>query len=104
MRQYEQRQKTKWIRVKKNSKCPICEKPDYCSVSEDGCVVRCMRIPSDKPSEGKDGFVSLEVAPDLAYEVDATIAEARRLHAAVDRPNLMIKCLPPWRGLPLCAN
>jgi len=50
-------------------------------------------------SGGKDGFVSLEVAPDLAYEVDATIAEARRLHAAVDRPNLMIKVPATVEGL-----
>jgi transaldolase len=42
-------------------------------------------------SNAQDGFVSLEVAPDLAYDVEETIAEARRLRAAVDRPNLMIK-------------
>jgi transaldolase len=41
--------------------------------------------------QGQDGFVSLEVAPDLADDTAATIAEARRLHAAVDRPNLMVK-------------
>lgn len=50
-------------------------------------------------SDGQDGFVSLEVAPDLAYEIDATIAEARRLHAAVDRPNLMIKVPATVEGL-----
>lgn len=42
-------------------------------------------------SERHDGYVSIEVAPDLAYETDATIAEARRLFAAVDRPNVMVK-------------
>jgi transaldolase len=42
-------------------------------------------------TDGQDGFVSLEVSPHLAYERDATIDEARRLWAAVDRPNLMIK-------------
>ncbi len=40
---------------------------------------------------GHDGFVSLEVAPDLAYDTEATVEEARRLHAAVQRPNLMVK-------------
>src|SRR5436189_78440 len=40
---------------------------------------------------GGDGFVSLEVSPTLARDTDRTIAEARRLWAAVDRPNLMIK-------------
>jgi transaldolase len=39
----------------------------------------------------RDGYVSIEVAPDLAYDADATIAEARRLFAAVDRPNVMVK-------------
>lgn len=39
----------------------------------------------------KDGYVSLEVSPYLAHDTDATIAEARRLWKAVDRPNLMIK-------------
>lgn len=42
-------------------------------------------------AHGKDGHVSIEVAPDLAYDTDATIAEARHLFAAVDRPNVMIK-------------
>ena len=38
-----------------------------------------------------DGFVSLEVSPYLALRTDDTVAEARRLWAAVDRPNLMVK-------------
>jgi transaldolase len=40
---------------------------------------------------GVDGYVSLEVAPDLARDAAGTIAEAHRLWAVVDRPNLMIK-------------
>jgi transaldolase/glucose-6-phosphate isomerase len=42
-------------------------------------------------TEGRDGFVSLEVSPTLARDTERTIAEARRLWAQVDRPNLMIK-------------
>lgn len=38
-----------------------------------------------------DGYVSLEVAPDLARDTAGTIAEARHLWKVVDRPNLMIK-------------
>ncbi len=49
---------------------------------------------------GHDGFVSLEVAPDLAYDTDATITEARRLHAAVRRPNLMVKVPATQAGIP----
>jgi transaldolase len=51
-------------------------------------------------AKGQDGFVSLEVAPTLAHDTKATIAEARRLHAAVNRPNLMIKVPATLAGLP----
>lgn len=40
---------------------------------------------------GHDGFVSLEVSPELAHSAEATLEEARRLWKAVDRPNLMVK-------------
>jgi len=42
-------------------------------------------------TDGQDGYVSLEVNPHLAHDAAGTVAEARRLHAAVGRPNLMIK-------------
>ena len=42
-------------------------------------------------SNGKDGYVSLEVSPDLARDAQGTITEAHRLWNIVDRPNLMIK-------------
>lgn len=42
-------------------------------------------------TSGVDGYVSLEVSPDLARDTAGTVAEARRLWALVDRPNLMIK-------------
>ena len=47
-----------------------------------------------------DGFVSLEVSPRLAHDTQATIDQARRLAAAVDRPNLMIKVPATPAGLP----
>jgi transaldolase len=40
---------------------------------------------------GRDGYVSLEVDPGLAYDTLATYREAMRLHKAVERPNLMVK-------------
>ncbi len=46
-----------------------------------------------------DGFVSIEVAPDLAHDMQATIAEARSLWAAVDRPNVMIKVPATQEGI-----
>ncbi len=51
-------------------------------------------------SEGADGFVSLEVSPHLAYDTDGSIAEARRLWKAVDRPNILIKVPGTRAGLP----
>lgn len=47
-----------------------------------------------------DGYVSLEVSPKLAYDTEGTVAEARRLFAAVDRPNLMIKVPATDEGVP----
>jgi transaldolase/glucose-6-phosphate isomerase len=49
---------------------------------------------------GADGFVSLEVSPYLAHDVDGTIAEARKLWHAVDRKNLMVKVPGTHEGLP----
>jgi transaldolase len=48
---------------------------------------------------GKDGWVSLEVDPNLAHETDATVEEAKRLHARVERPNLLIKIPATREGL-----
>lgn len=42
-------------------------------------------------TNGTDGFVSLEVSPDLAHDTDGTIKEARELHQRLARPNVMIK-------------
>ncbi|MFQ5414678.1 MAG: transaldolase [Phycisphaerae bacterium] len=51
-------------------------------------------------TQGADGFVSLEVNPKLAYDTDATIAEARRLFAAINRPNVLIKVPATAEGIP----
>src|SRR5690242_6939849 len=40
--------------------------------------------------KGQDGYVSLEVDPTLAYDRDATYAQAIRFHEWVDRPNLLV--------------
>jgi len=50
--------------------------------------------------DGADGFVSIEVSPFLARSTEGTIAEARRLWAAVDRPNLMVKVPGTFEGVP----
>jgi transaldolase len=48
---------------------------------------------------GRDGYVSLEVDPGLAYDTLATYREAIRIHKAVDRPNLMVKIPATKPGL-----
>ncbi len=49
---------------------------------------------------GKDGWVSLEVDPNLAHDTQATIDEAARLHDLIDRANLLIKIPATREGLP----
>jgi transaldolase len=49
---------------------------------------------------GKDGYVSLEVDPNLAYDTEGTTAEAVRLHKLVDKPNLFVKIPATKPGLP----
>ena len=53
-----------------------------------------------KRTAGVDGFVSLEVSPLLAYDTQATIAEAKRLSAKAGKPNLFIKIPGTREGLP----
>ena len=50
-------------------------------------------------TDGKDGFVSLEVSPYLAYDTDGTIKQARELWKRVDRKNVMIKIPGTKQGL-----
>jgi transaldolase len=48
----------------------------------------------------QDGFVSLEVSPDLAHNTEGTLAEVRRFWKMVNRPNLMIKIPGTPEGIP----
>jgi transaldolase len=49
--------------------------------------------------EGRDGWVSLEVDPNIAFDTEKTIEEARRLSKMVDRPNVFIKIPATEPGL-----
>jgi transaldolase len=51
-------------------------------------------------TDGLDGYVSLEVNPQLAHDTQGTIAEARRLFGALGRPNVMIKVPATPAGVP----
>ena len=51
-------------------------------------------------TDGGDGYVSLEVNPDLAHDTAATVKEAIRLWKKVNRPNLMVKIPATLAGIP----
>jgi transaldolase len=56
-------------------------------------------MPVYERTGGEDGYVSLEVQPDIAYDTEATIEEAARLHGMIDRPNLFVKIPATLQGL-----
>src|SRR3954447_16842291 len=64
---------------------------------QDGCDV--LRSVYDE-TNGYDGYVSFEVDPDLAFDTDRTMAQAREYWQRGDRPNLMIKIPGTDEGVP----
>ncbi len=56
--------------------------------------------PVYRKSGGLDGFVSIEVSPDLAYDTQKTIAEARRLFSTIGKKNILVKVPGTKQGLP----
>lgn len=56
--------------------------------------------PLHRESQGRDGFVSVEVDPGLAYDGPRTEVAARTLHQRLDRPNLMVKIPGTREGIP----
>ena len=69
------------------------------AVSDVGDAADVLRGVHDQ-SGGTDGFASIEVEPDLADDTDATIARARELWAALERPNVFIKIPATPAGIP----
>src|SRR6266850_1619989 len=57
-------------------------------------------LPAYRSTKKRDGYISLEVSPDLARDTQGTIEEARRLWKAVSRPNVMIKVPGTPEGVP----
>jgi len=56
--------------------------------------------PTHEATGGADGFVSIEVAPDLAADTEGTIVQARDLHQRLARPNVMVKIPATAEGVP----
>lgn len=57
-------------------------------------------LPVYRATDGRDGYVSMEVSPDLAHDTGATVREAHELAANLDRPNVMIKVPATRAGIP----
>lgn len=56
--------------------------------------------PLYEESNGGDGYVSIEVSPNIAHDTEATVAQAEQLWARVRRPNLMVKIPATKEGIP----
>jgi len=59
--------------------------------------------PIFEESGGADGFVSLEVAPELAHDTEGTVTAARDLHHRISLPNLLVKIPATPEGVPAIA-
>ncbi len=72
---------------------------DYITINDirDTCDIF---LPIYQQTNKKDGYVSLEVNPHLAYKTDQTVWEAEKLFQIVNRPNLMIKVPATDEGFP----
>ncbi len=69
-------------------------------VTEDVAKAADLLRPLYDSTRGADGFVSIEVSPDLAHDTDGTCAQAKALFAELARPNVMIKIPATAEGLP----
>jgi transaldolase len=69
-------------------------------VTEDVATAADLLRPVYDATRGADGFVSVEVSPDLAHDTAGTCAQAKQLFAELGRPNVMIKIPATAEGLP----
>ena len=67
---------------------------------EDIRAVADLLAPVYERTDGRDGYVSIEVSPDWAHDTQRTIEEAKRLRAAIGRQNVMIKVPATPAGIP----
>jgi transaldolase len=69
-------------------------------IVRDVCTVADLLRPIYDRTNRQDGFVSLEVSPELAHDTERTLVEVRRFWKMVDRPNLLIKIPATPEGIP----
>ena len=72
----------------------------WAAVTKDITDALDIMAPVHESSAGLDGYVSLELAPELARETDASTEAARQLHTTIARPNLYVKVPGTAEGLP----
>ena len=77
----------------------ISEIYEHLAISDIRAAADVLR-PVYEQTQGRDGYISLECSPYLANDTGATVAEALRLWAAVERPNLMVKVPATPSGIP----
>ena len=77
----------------------ISEIYEHLAIADIRAAADMLRPVYDK-TQGRDGYISLECSPYLANDTEATIGEALRLWAAVQRPNLMVKVPATPAGIP----
>ena len=87
---------------KTNPDAPTMDRYEHLAILDIQSAADTLRPVYDR-LDSKDGYVSLEVSPYLANDTDSTIAEARKLWAAVHRPNLMVKIPGTAAGVPAIA-
>lgn len=81
-----------WKRVSHKHPCPVCKKPDWCCITDDGSMVLCCRVESSRPSRGKAGG--------WLHKVGGPIGPARfaRHHEAPNIPEVSVgKLLREWK-------
>lgn len=92
---------TTWVRATKAHPCPICGKPDWCSVSADGSASCCMRVESEKPTRNGGWLHRLgsELPPERrrrrpvgAPAASASVAPSGRRAPSVDFEELQRTC------------
>ncbi len=67
---------------------------------EDIAMAADLLMPVYENTAGRDGYVSLEVSPDLAHDTEGTVREGVRLFTSLNRPNIMIKVPATAEGIP----
>ena len=77
-----------------------CSTPTGSSSSPTSRTRRAVLRPTFDASGGTDGFVSIEVAPELARDTDTTVTAARDLHQRIALPNLFVKIPATAEGIP----